>query len=142
MFIDFFIPLYVTSYLRVSKRNIINKFPFIYKYKNGGKFTTINTIKRESSLLRHKLFNGAAQLVGARGRLSVAAYSVEALNHFLVLHTLYKAAYSLKIAVAATVECDVYNASVLARQLNEARAGSCCCVCYLFHSPLVLNARA
>jgi len=44
-------------------------------------------------------------LVGAGGAFAAAVYSVEALYYVIYLLTLYEAAYSLKVAVAAAQEC-------------------------------------
>ena len=83
--------------------------------------------------LSHQLLDGEAQLVGARCGLAVAAYSLEACNHILVLHAGYQLAYSLQVAVATAVELHFFQYSVLARYLNVSRTCSVCGVCYCFH---------
>ena len=74
-----------------------------------------------------------AQLVGAGCWLAVAAYAFEACNYILVLHACYKACNALQVAVAATVELDFFQNSILARYLNVSSTGSVGCVCYCFH---------
>ena len=90
-------------------------------------------ITNASLLFLHQLLNRAAQLVGARCGLAVAAYAFEACNDVLIFHSGYQPAYALQVAVAATVELDIGEYSVLARHLNVTRAGSVCCVGYCLH---------
>ena len=55
-------------------------------------------------LLCFELLQGAAELVGAGGAFATAVYSVEAGYHIIYLLACYQAAYSLKVAVAASQE--------------------------------------
>ena len=90
-------------------------------------------ITNASLLFLHQLLNRAAELVGARCGLAVAAYAFEACNDVLIFHSGHQPAYALQVAVAATVELDIGEYSVLARYLNVTRAGSVCCVGYCLH---------
>ena len=90
-------------------------------------------ITNASLLFLHQLLYRAAQLVGARCGLAVAAYALEACNHVLVLHSCHQLAYSLQVAVAATVELYVCYDTILARYLNVSCTGAVCCVGYCFH---------
>ena len=83
--------------------------------------------------LSHQFLYRAAQLVGARCGLAVAANALEACNHVLILHTCYQLAYSLQVTVATAVELHFFQYSVLARYLNVSRTCSVCGVCYCFH---------
>ena len=76
-------------------------------------------IANASLLLLHQLLYCAAELVGARCWSAVAADALEACNYVLVLHTFYKAADALQVAVAATVELYVNYDAVIACQFNE-----------------------
>ena len=69
--------------------------------------------------LLHQLLNSTTELVGARCGLPVAAYALESCNHILVLHAFYKAAYSLQITVATTVEFYIDYNAVVACEFNE-----------------------
>ena len=77
-------------------------------------------ITNASLLFLHQLLYRAAQLVGARCGLAVAAYALEACDYVLVLHACNQLAYSLQVAVAATVELDIDNYTVVTCQFNEA----------------------
>ena len=90
-------------------------------------------ITNASLLFLHQLLYRAAQLVGARCWLAIAAYALEACNDVLVLHACDKAAYSLKVAVAAAIEFYLFQYSILARYLNVSRTCSVCCIGYCFH---------
>ena len=90
-------------------------------------------ITNASLLFLHQQLNRAAELVGARCGLAVAAYAFEACNDVLILHASNKATYALQVAVAATVEFHFFQNSILARHLNVTRAGSVCCVGYCLH---------
>ena len=83
--------------------------------------------------LSHQFLYRAAQLVGARCGLAVAANALEACNHVLILHTCCQLAYSLQVTVATAVELHFFQYSVLARYLNVSRTCSVCGVCYCFH---------
>ena len=94
-------------------------------------------ITNASLLFLHQLLYRAAQLVGARCGLAVAAYSLEACNHVLVFHSLNQACDALQVAVASAIEFHVCENTVLARYLNVSRTGSVCGVCYCLHGVLV-----
>ena len=90
-------------------------------------------ITNASLLFLHQLLYRAAQLVGARCGLAVAAYALEACDYVLVLHACNQLAYSLQVAVAATVELYICDYTILARYLNVSRAGAMGCIGYCFH---------
>ena len=90
-------------------------------------------ITNASLLFLHQLLYRAAELVGARCWLAIAADALEACNDVLVLHACDKAAYSLKVAVAATVELYICDYTILARYLNVSCAGAMGCIGYCFH---------
>ena len=94
-------------------------------------------ITNASLLFLHQLLYRAAQLVGARCGLAVAAYSLEACNHVLVFHSLNQACDALQVAVASAIEFHVCENTVLARYLNVSRTRSVCGVCYCLHGVLV-----
>ena len=83
--------------------------------------------------LRLELFYRATELVGARCRLAIATYALEACYDVLVTHALDKTCNTLQIAVATAEELNIGDNAIVASNFNKTRACTLCTVSDCFH---------
>ena len=79
-----------------------------------------------------------AQLVGARCTFCAAADAVELADDIVNVLSSYQLAYSLQIAVAATLEIHILNNTVIgSRNVNPRRTGPLCLIHDMFHDAIL-----